>query len=204
MTTGNVLSLSVLCCASILAGCVMNEKYEAEKARALNFQRLLAQEEKRTGELDSELKRLKRDTPELEARNRELIAQLEAVRQQMGRLQEEAEALREAAALRAKEELQRSLQPKSPSRPKAPSVAKGGSEKADLSMKDIPFGSDISVMDEMGKGAMGTPLIHEVKPGETLFRLSRQYRVDVKQIKNWNNLRDNMIEVGQKLIVGYQ
>jgi LysM repeat protein len=56
----------------------------------------------------------------------------------------------------------------------------------------------------MGKGAMGTPLIHEVKPGETLFRLSRQYRVDVKQIKNWNNLRDNMIEVGQKLIVGYQ
>ena len=34
MTTGNVLSLSVLCCASILAGCVMNEKYEAEKARA--------------------------------------------------------------------------------------------------------------------------------------------------------------------------
>jgi hypothetical protein len=40
-------------------GCVMTEKYEAEKARALNFQRLLAQEEKRTGELDSELKRVK-------------------------------------------------------------------------------------------------------------------------------------------------
>ena len=35
----------------------MAEKYDAEKARSLNFQRLLAQEEKRTGELDSEVKR---------------------------------------------------------------------------------------------------------------------------------------------------
>ena len=28
----------------VLSGCVMAEKYEAEKARSLNFQRLLAQE----------------------------------------------------------------------------------------------------------------------------------------------------------------
>ena len=39
-----------------LSGCVMSEKYEAEKARSLNFQRLLAQEEKRSAELDSEVK----------------------------------------------------------------------------------------------------------------------------------------------------
>ncbi|MGH7230753.1 MAG: LysM peptidoglycan-binding domain-containing protein [Nitrospiraceae bacterium] len=195
MTTGKTLYLSAICCGGLLmAGCVMNEKYEAEKARALNFQRLLAQEEKRTGELDAELKRLKRETPELDARNRELTAQLDAVREQMGRIQDESAALREAAALKAKEELHRSLQPKSrpPSAPKA-SVPKN--EKADM--------NDMFRNDLMMKGEVGAPLLHEVKPGETLFSLARQYGVEVKQIKEWNRLRDNLIEVGRKLVVGY-
>jgi LysM repeat protein len=50
----------------------------------------------------------------------------------------------------------------------------------------------------------GTPLYHEVKSGETLFRISRVYGVPVTQLKEWNQLRDNTIEVGQRLIVGYQ
>src|SRR5215510_12236925 len=54
----------------VLSGCVLSEKYEAEKARSLNFQRLLAQEEKRTSELDSEVKRTKRELSEYEARNK--------------------------------------------------------------------------------------------------------------------------------------
>jgi septal ring factor EnvC (AmiA/AmiB activator) len=68
---------------------VLSEKYEAEKARSLNFQRLLAQEEKRTGELDNEVKRTKRELAEYETRNRELTAQVQAVREQMSRVQEE-------------------------------------------------------------------------------------------------------------------
>ena len=77
----------------MLSGCVLNEKYEAEKARSLNFQRLLAQEEKRTGELDSEVKRTKQELAEYETRNRELTAQVQALREQMGHLQEEADAI---------------------------------------------------------------------------------------------------------------
>jgi LysM repeat protein len=50
----------------------------------------------------------------------------------------------------------------------------------------------------------GSPIYHQVKPGDTLFRVSRQYGVQVDQIKEWNHLRDTIIEVGQKLIVGYQ
>ena len=48
------------------------------------------------------------------------------------------------------------------------------------------------------------PMYHEVLPGETLFRLARTYGVKVDQIKEWNNLRDDLIEVGQQLVVGYQ
>ena len=50
---------------AMLTGCVMAEKYEQEKARSLNFQRLLAQEEKRTGELDAELKKVRRQLAEV-------------------------------------------------------------------------------------------------------------------------------------------
>jgi LysM repeat protein len=170
---------------SLLSGCVMGEKYEAEKARALNFQRLLAQEEKRTGELDVELKRLKREGPELEARNRELAAQLQAVREQLARVQEENEALREAAALKAREELHRSqaVKPKTP----ATKNAVKPEPSADGAKEDRTL-----------------PIYHEVKAGETLFRLARQYKVEVARLKQWNNLRDESLEVGQKLIVGYQ
>ena len=60
----------------LLTGCVMAEKYEAEKARGLNFQRLLAQEEKRTAELDADLKKARRRLTEAETKNRELMSEL--------------------------------------------------------------------------------------------------------------------------------
>src|SRR6058998_1328554 len=103
MRISNGFHLLTVCLGGlVLAGCVMTEKYDAEKARSLNFQRLLAQEEKRTSELDSEVKRTKRELSEYEARNRELTAQVQAVREQMSRVQEEAEAMKEAALLERK------------------------------------------------------------------------------------------------------
>jgi LysM repeat protein len=200
MKMGVLLALYLVCGISVVSsGCVMKEQYEAEKNRALNFQRLLAQEEKRTGELDAEAKRLKRDLPELEAKNRELTAQLQAVREQASRIKEESEALRESAAMKAKEEMNRSLDPKPKSRAKAvpkgnpaPPVDPLGLEQSSAPMATFP---------DMEKGS---PIYHHVKPGDTLFRVARQYGVQVDHIKEWNHLRDTLIEVGQKLIVGYQ
>ena len=94
--------VTIICGGLLLGGCVMAEKYDAEKARSLNFQRLLAQEEKRTGELDSEAKRSKRELMEYEARNRELTAQMQAVQEQMAQVQEEAEAIRNRRCWNAK------------------------------------------------------------------------------------------------------
>jgi LysM repeat protein len=182
---------ALVAAALSFSGCVMTEKYEAEKARALNFQRLLAQEEKRTGELDSELKRVKREAAELEPRNRELTAQLQAVREQLGRLQEEANGLREAAALKEqqdRQQLSRSRRTGSHAAPKS----------AVASTPSPPEPNTDSKADQ------GQPVYHEVKPGETLFRLSKQYGVNVDTIRHWNQLQDDLIEVGQKLIVRYE
>ncbi|MGY6743271.1 MAG: LysM peptidoglycan-binding domain-containing protein [Cecembia sp.] len=42
-------------------------------------------------------------------------------------------------------------------------------------------------------------IIHVVAAGETLFRLSQNYSVSVDDIKRWNNLSDNTIQVGQEI-----
>jgi len=42
---------------------------------------------------------------------------------------------------------------------------------------------------------------HTVKKGETLFSIAKQYNVEVQQLKEWNNIQDNELEVGQTLIV---
>ncbi len=198
-------TILVLCGGFVLSGCVLTEKYEAEKARSLNFQRLLAQEEKRTSELDSEVKRTKRELSEYEARNRELTAQVQAVREQMSRVQEEAEAVKEAALLerKAKTDGKRSSAPARAHKPDA------GLESADLSgaFTGIPSeskeASGTPPMDTMPEVKTGG-IIHVVKPGETLYRISRKYGVSVDKIKKWNKLPDEIIEVGQKLVVGQE
>lgn len=211
MKIGAALALWLVCGIGLVStGCVMKEQYEAEKTRALNFQRLLAQEEKRTGELDAEAKRLKRDLPELEAKNRELTAQLQAVREQAGRIKEENDALRESTAIKAKEEMHRSLDAKPKPRSKAtPKV--NPSQLSQSSLPEEPAPADPLGFEKSSAPAetypdmdKGSPIYHHVKPGETLFRVSRRYGVQVDQIKEWNRLRDTIIEVGQKLIVGYQ
>ena len=42
---------------------------------------------------------------------------------------------------------------------------------------------------------------HTVAVGETLFSISKKYGVTVSQIQDWNNLNNNSISLGQKLVV---
>lgn len=193
--------VTLICGGLLLSGCVMAEKYDAEKARSLNFQRLLAQEEKRTGELDSEVKRSRNELMEYEARNRELTTQLQSTRDQMGRAQEEAEAIKESALLerKAKADMKRKLTPMRKALPVDPM-----SDPLDLSESALGLtaggpGSADSLM-----GIVGSSGVHIVKPGETLYRISRQHGVTVDKVRKWNKLPDDIIEVGQKLIVGQE
>jgi hypothetical protein len=196
--------VTIICGGLLLSGCVMAEKYDAEKARSLNFQRLLAQEEKRTGELDSEAKRSKNELIEYEARNRELTVQLQAAREQMARVQEEAEAMKESALLerKAKADMKRARTPMRKSSPVEPTP-----DAMDLSASAlgiVPEGSTAPGPKDSLPGSMRSPAVHVVKPGETLYRISRQYGVTVDKVRKWNKLPDDIIEVGQRLIVGQE
>jgi LysM repeat protein len=44
-------------------------------------------------------------------------------------------------------------------------------------------------------------IYHVVRPGETLFAISKKYNVSVEKLSEWNNLKGASISVGQKLIV---
>jgi LysM repeat protein len=191
----------VACVGLLLSGCVLSEKYEAEKARSLNFQRLLAQEEKRTGELDNEVKRTKRELAEYETRNRELTAQVQAVREQLARTQEESEAIKEASLLerKAKADMKRAAPPavKAPPAESTPNISEllGSASSAPSDSAPPP---DIQMDVKTGAN------IHIVRPGETLYRISRRYGVKVDTLRKWNKLPDDIIEVGQKLIVSQE
>lgn len=172
----------------LLTGCVMAEKYEAEKSRSLNFQRLLAQEEKRTGDLDAELKRVKLQAGEMEGRNREMTAQIQAVREQLASIQEEAAAARETEGMRA--QTKKSKKTKQKARPEAVAAV-----PAPAMADPVPTLAPVPAQ------AGGAPVVHVVQAGETVFRIARQNGVSVQQIRQWNNLKNDVIEVGQQLVV---
>ncbi len=183
----------------VASGCVvLEEKFNAEKARSLNFQRLLIQEEKRTAELDSEVKRTKMELAEFEARNRELSTQVQMVREQMARLQEETEAIREATVLERKalEDMQRKGTPGAGKSKKREPFKAVIPEPSGSDAKSSSSQSATNVLSKSGS------TVHVVKPGETLFGISRRYGLDIEQVRKMNKLPDDIIEVGQKLMVG--
>ena len=187
----------------IVGGCVvLEEKYNAEKARSLNFQRLLAQEEKRSLELESEVKRTKIELADFEAKNRELASHVQTVREQMTRLQEETEAIRESAVLerKAMEDMRKSGP--AVAKPKKPAESFEALDEVIAKSASLPKVRDAEGGAEPASAAKPGPTLHVVKPGETLFRISRRYGIEVEKLMKLNKLPDDIIEVGQKLIVG--
>ena len=43
--------------------------------------------------------------------------------------------------------------------------------------------------------------LYEVQPGETLYAISKKFDISVDDLKKKNNLSDNTLSIGQRLIV---
>ncbi len=190
--------VGVLVCGGLFTGCVSTEKFEAEKARALNFQRLLAQEEKRTGELNVKYQDTQRQMGSLQSQNRDLNAELEALRDQLNRSHDELSRVREGGMGKS-DDLKLS----------EPSISEFGLNDLDFKDSDLAkLDSDLNLGNEVPldssmvdtRGSEGGDS-HTVAKGETLYRIAKEYGVSVQDLKSWNRLPDNTIHVGQKLIV---
>jgi LysM repeat protein len=61
-----------------------------------------------------------------------------------------------------------------------------------------PVTDDVRVADEKISDVVKT---HAVQPKEGLYSISKKYGITVSQIKQWNNLPDDNLKVGQQLII---
>lgn len=43
--------------------------------------------------------------------------------------------------------------------------------------------------------------VYTVRRGDTLFTIAQRYKVTMRDLKSWNNLRSNMVMIGQKLVI---
>ena len=121
--------------------------------------------------------------------------------EQMGRLQDGSDQGSDCAGTKALEDMQRkghspSAKPKKAELPKAASGGRSGGNLPDK-------GKGMAAVTEppsASKVPEGT--VHVVKPGETLFSIGRRYGIDVDKLKKLNKLPDDIVEIGQKLLVG--
>ena len=44
-------------------------------------------------------------------------------------------------------------------------------------------------------------MIHRVRRGDTLFSIAKRYDTTVEELKEWNRLRSNAIQIGQRLTI---
>ncbi len=167
--------------ALAVTGCVTKETYNAQVIRTNNFQRHLAEEEKRSADLTAEIARLKNQVAELEAQNRTLTAQLNEAKarvvrslEEVGRLQDE---VKQARTMASAPSMLSTL-------PKLRSTRPGSTEPPDR-------------LDELD-----AYIYHEVKRGETLASIAKRYKTSVKTLRELNDLAaDTAVKPGDRLIV---
>lgn len=63
----------------------------------------------------------------------------------------------------------------------------------------IKKGEDKKAKDK--KNTKSTPKIHKIKAGDTAYRLAQKYGVTVEQLRKWNKLRNDNLQIGQELRV---
>jgi len=184
----HIICLSIICLLSsgLFAGCVSSEKYEAEKARALNFQRLLAQEERRTGELNTQVQGNKRQMASVEAQNKDLTIELDALRDQMSRQDSTMDSMGSDSGLS-------DFSSGSDLSLSEPSLSEFG--LSDLSFDE----SDFKDFGEVSGGGGSTS--YTIVRGDTLYGISKKFGVTVGQLKNWNNIFGDTISIGERLTV---
>ena len=186
----------------IVAGCVTRETYEAQVKRATNLQRLLADEEKKRNtdarKFRREVRELETLNLEMEDRNRELSAQVAILQDEEARIREEIGFLQlQPTAIPDIQEHTMDIEDVSPFE------SFEVSPQLDIHIPPVVFGDELT-QERNFLDAMEQPLYHVVKPGDTLWGISKRYATKVQLLRELNGLVGDEIYVGQNLLVGYQ
>ena len=83
-------------------------------------------------------------------------------------------------------------------------------KKAEIKQEDVVLvpkekvAAPIVVVPIITNNLESDAIYHLVKPGETVFGISRTYEIDSDSIRTWNHLNGYEIKVNQNLIIGYK
>lgn len=81
---------------------------------------------------------------------------------------------------------------------RVPLLEKKIKKKAKAEAKEVD--NDSQKKDEVRQSDNGNK-VHVVKPKETMFSISRMYSVSIEDIRKWNNMDSNMLDIGQQLVI---
>ncbi len=77
----------------------------------------------------------------------------------------------------------------------------GSHEEMEKQMAQQPPEPHEELPPQAVKTKTNAPLVYNVKPGDTLYGIARKYNVTIDQIREKNNLKGNIIKVGQNLLI---
>ncbi|HEY3198865.1 MAG TPA: LysM peptidoglycan-binding domain-containing protein [Nitrospirales bacterium] len=184
----------ILAMVLVLPGCVTKESYTQQVNRTTNLQRLLADEEKHSADLNSEVTRLKNQVGDLEAQNKLISDQLKDARTQVvrsleevGRLQEEVQSHR--ASVRSKRQ------------GVAPAPTEPPDRLGELQFETLGANKRQAKPSRAMTTEKNGASYHEVQRGDTLYNISKRYKTDVKTLKELNGLTSDEIHLGDRLMV---
>jgi membrane-bound lytic murein transglycosylase D len=71
--------------------------------------------------------------------------------------------------------------------------------KADSLINNRRVETEILLARSQLPGGSGNGVVHTVRKGQTLSHISARYGVSVKKLRQWNNLKNNNLSIGQKI-----
>lgn len=74
----------------------------------------------------------------------------------------------------------------------------------DINANELSVGTELVIRQTSSSSNQGQDedaVVHTVKDNETLFSISKQYNVTIAELKSWNNLESNNLNIGQELTV---
>jgi membrane-bound lytic murein transglycosylase D len=84
--------------------------------------------------------------------------------------------------------------------PRAPALLAARVDGSPTPSNDVVLASrDAST--SIGEAPAQAGTVHRVRRGETLFSIAKRYGTTVARLKEWNRLRGNVIQIGQRLVI---
>ena len=184
-TTNLICAAASVCAASLFAQSDARAAYQQHQA-VQEVQRLSSQFDQLQNGMDSLASRMNR--LESSSSSSDVRAEVAALRSELNALKRRQEAMRGEIVAEISMKMADLIAKSRPAPAPAPAPAPKGKGRASASREnDAPAGT----------GPTGPYFEHTIEPGETLSYIAKECKTSVQKIKQYNNMKGDVLRVGQ-------